>query len=488
MTRRLVVANALTYDFAPDDEPRLAERDWAIACAQLIDDLTATPLRTAYRVRVVLPGTQTEVAQDGSTVRRSERAIQITHGLDGTFALVARPWLRFFPFGGPASVTTEIEADGFEPGRQTFPVTYDQRTIAAIAPIGSSVITLNSTAGLFTGQTLLLGPSTRPQYPRIRSISGAQVTLSTGVLAVQNSGDPVVPDTFATPPMVRVPMRRRAVSIVGRVVRRNTATGVTNPVSNAAVTVTDFWRTAAAVRSNPSNGAMTDPTPANRQFAVSVSPGVLAERPAGASVGPVVLPTANDDRRLSLASEAADARIEVDRRQNLQPAPAPLPNRLLLVDATDPGASEYHTIATIAPATAGPSEPVSIGLTLSLARSHRAGAVVARLNPGAFGPPGHTLMSAAARGDRCLFLDAAIPLPAPATLRLSGGTAVDEFQTFAPLSVRSDANGYFRLPPIQRMARVAVTVDDGLGHVLPPIEIDPDYGEPEHRIDAAYLV
>src|SRR5262245_59431112 len=131
MTHRLVVANSVTYDFAPDDEPLLAERDWAIAVAQLVDDIAGVPLAVPFRVRVILPGVQEEVAQDGVRVARIERGITVKLGADGTFALVARPWVRFPPFGGAASAEVRIEAENFEPLTLTFPVTYDQRSLAA---------------------------------------------------------------------------------------------------------------------------------------------------------------------------------------------------------------------------------------------------------------------------------------------------------------------------------------------------------------------
>jgi hypothetical protein len=305
------------------------------------------------------------------------------------------------------------------------------------------------------------------------------------LLSAQGIGDPVFPDTFATPPPVIAALRRRAVTILGRVVVRDTAANVSTPVANASVTVTDFWRTGAAITANPSNGAMTDPVPGLRQFAIAIAPGVLARRAAGSLAGSVVLPPAADDRRTSAPASADQTAVRVDRRENLAPLPAPLPNRLLLIDADDPAAAEYHTVATIAPAGI-PAEPARLALELPLARAHAHGCRVMRMNPGALPAPTLTLASAAERGDRCLFLDAPLGSP-PATLRITGGT-VDEFQAFAPLSVRTDGNGYFRLPPLHRMARIALTVDDGAGNVLPPIEFDPDYSQAEQTVDAVYLV
>jgi hypothetical protein len=487
MTRRQVVANSLTYDFLPDDQPLLAERDWAIAVTQLVDDGAGVPLSARSRVRVILPGVQTELAQDGTRVLRRERGIAVKLGPDGTFALVTRPWVRFPPLGGPASTTVRIEADDFEPLTVTFPITYDQRAIVSPAAPGDPAVTLNSTADLATGQTLLFGPPVRPQYVRVRAIGAAgQVTLATGLLNPQGIGAPVFPDTFATPPAVIAALRRRPVTILGRVVTRNTAANVTTPVVNASVTVTDFWRTRAAITANPSNGAMTDPVLALRQFAVAVTPGVLASQGAGAMVGAVLLPSAADDRHTTGPADADDTAIGVDRRQNLASSPAPLPNRLVLIDADDPARAEYHTIAIVT-AAGSAAEPARLTLEAPLARAHPEGCRVARLNPGVLPPGGLTLVSAAERGDRCLFLDAPIGSPVPGTLRITGG-AVDEFQAFAPLSVQSDSDGYFRLPPLHRMARIALTVDDGAGNVLPPIEVDPDYAVAEQRVDAVYLV
>lgn len=486
MTHRLVVANSVTYDFAPDDEPRLAERDWAIAVAQLLDDVAGVPLSVPFGVRVMLPGVQDEIAQDGVRVSRTERGIAVKLGANGTFALVARPWLRFPPFGGAVSVTVRVEADDFEPLTLAFPITFDERTVAVPATPGDATLTLNANAGLSIGQTLLFGPAARPQYVRVRSVgAGGQVTLAAGLLSAQSAGDPVFPDTFATPAPVIAGLRRSPVTIGGRVVVRDTAANVSTPVVNASITVSDFWRTRAAVIANPTNGSMTDPSPALRQFAVAITPGVLSARVAGSMVGPVVLPPAADDRRTVAPARADQATIHVERRENLLPSPAPLPNRLVLVDADDPSVAEYHTVATVTQA-GDPAEPARLTLEWPLARAHPQGCRVVRMDPGVLPAPTVTLAGAAERGDRCLFLDAPLAVPS-GTLQISGGGA-DEFQAFAPLSVRTDVDGYFRLPPLHRIARIALTVDDGLGNVLPTIELDPDYSQAEQQIDAVYFV
>jgi hypothetical protein len=276
---------------------------------------------------------------------------------------------------------------------------------------------------------------------------------------------------------------------MGRVVTRDTTANLTTAVVGATVDVTDFWRTRAAVVNNPANGAMTDPVPANRQFAVSLFPGALATRAAaGATTGTIALPVvAGDDRLLTRPAAAERTRIDVGSGQNLVAPPSPLANRLLLVEPGDQLAAEYHTLSAIEPAGAA-DEPARLTLDFVLRRAHADATRVSRVNgPAVLPPTPRALRDGTAPGDRCLFLDSLALLPAGGRLRITGGGAADEFQRYAQLSVVSDGDGFFRLPPMQRMARVALTIDDGGGNVQ-TIEIDPDYGEAEQQVDVVYFV
>lgn len=489
--RRRVFADAYAYDFVPDDAPLLARRHWAIAVAQLVDDIAGTPLTVPPRVRVVLPGTQDELGQDGARARRVERGITVKTGADGTFALVCRPWARFTPFAAPIAPTVEIEADGFVTLRYTFaPIAYTQRLVAAPAPAASArVVTLDSNAGLVAGQTLLFGPAADPQYVRIATVdAGNQVTLEAGVRQPHVVGEAVFPDTFATPTPVILPLRRVPVQIVGRVVVRDTTANVTTPVPNASITVTDLWRTRAAVNANPASGAMTDPNPARQQFTICITPGALTQRAAAANVGAIALPPVVGDDRL-LAESALNGTVTIDATmaRNLGAPPAPLANRLILIEPDDATVAEYQTIATVQPVGA-PEEPAVLGLELPLRRGHREDTRVTRINaPGALPPTPRLLRDDAAPGDRCVFLDGLGGLGLAGTLRLTGVGPFDEFQSYAQLAATSDAAGHYRLPPIQRIARLQLRVDDGV-HPAQSIQIDPEYGDPEQRLDVVYFV
>jgi hypothetical protein len=195
----------------------------------------------------------------------------------------------------------------------------------------------------------------------------------------------------------------------------------------------------------------------------------------------------SDDRLLLELAIAGGNGLEVSRRQNLLPPPAPLANRLLLIGPTDPATAEYQTIAAVE-AAGTPDEPARLTLDLTLRHTHEDGTPVARINaPLALPPTPRVLRDATAPGDRCLFLDGLGALPPTGTLRVAGGGAVDEFQHYTRLAARSDADGYYSLPPIQRIARVALTVDDGAGNVQ-TVEVDTEYGEAEQRLDFVYPV
>jgi len=143
MTAVSVVANNLEFNFTGDTPPRLGERWWAIAIAQARDEITAEPLRSALTVTVHRDGILSKA------------------GSDGTFCLIARPWLRFPPLLAPlAQIDVTVEAQGYLPHRHTFTVKFDQRTISAPAPVaGDNILKLNNVSGLVAGDILLIGPA-----------------------------------------------------------------------------------------------------------------------------------------------------------------------------------------------------------------------------------------------------------------------------------------------------------------------------------------
>ncbi|HZM46005.1 MAG TPA: hypothetical protein VFC14_14315 [Burkholderiales bacterium] len=464
---RTAFVGDLEYAFAPNDPDLLARRIWALATARAVDEITDDALRVPIRVRVEQTG------------------VLVKTGDDATFALVARPWQRFPPlFGAAPRIDITVEADSYLTCVHRFTLNYAQRHIAVPAPApGATALTLDNANNLVAGQALLIGPVAGQEYVRIANLGpGAnQVTLAAGLSNPHNVGDPVFPDGFDPGPTTVLRMHRRPVTIRGRVVRRDTATGLSTPAAGATITVTDFWRTQNAVRTHQP-GAMTDPNPAQRSFALSISPGAFAARAAGAAAGnaAALAPVPNEDKFLRRDAEAGADRIELTDRVNIAL------NELLRIDADDASVAEYQTIAAIA-STGGPIEPAVATLDLPLRNAHPRDARVER-----FGPPGAPTTPCILRddvlpGDACLFFDSLALLPAQGgLLRLNAGGTVDEYQSFNQLAATADAEGYFRLPAIHRVAQLQIAVVDGANNRT--IDFQPNYSERESWLEVAFAI
>jgi hypothetical protein len=149
------------------------------------------------------------------------------------------------------------------------------------------------------------------------------------------------------------------------------------------------------------------------------------------------------------------------------------------IDSPDCERSEIHTVKNIAPV-GGVTDPALIQLDHTLLVSHAPGARVDRLQP-PVGPLALTLglREAAERGDRTIFLDA-LPPTSPGLVLSSAGLA-NEFHDVAMYAATSDGAGYFRLPPIHRLAQVRFDVFDGAATT--PFFVDPDYSGDEQWLE-----
>ena len=360
------------------------------------------------------------------------------------------------------------------PLMRDFPVP-STSAIAAAAAAGDPVVTLNATTGLSVGQNCcsVLGATAGPcGYAPGRG--GDQVTLAAGLLNGKAIGDPVFPDTFATPPPVALALRR-GVHRRPRVVR-DTAANVSTPVVNASVTVTDFWRTRLDSRTPERLDDRSGP--ALRQFAVPNPSGVSrrARRDRGRNAG---LAVAADDRRMAAPADCNQLSPQRRAAPDPPPSPAPLPNRLLLSTPDDPQAP--RSTPSHNRASGSPAEPAT--LTLELPLVERTRRMPRRPSgPGALPPP--TLTLAAARNaatDVC-----SSTLRRRPSGRCESPAGLSTSFTLAPLSVRTDATATFgcRRCIGWRASRSRSTTGQRAG----ADRLDPDYGEAEQWVDAVYPV
>lgn len=461
MAHRTIVVDSLAYEFAPDDPPALADRLWSLLQGRAIDEITAEPV-AALEVSVAEP------------------ELGVRTGEGGTYTVFARPWHRFPPLaaaGYPLHLT--IAADGYIATTQVVTIPSHQRLLTAPAPvIGANVITLSSNAGLVTGQRLLIGPAGPDQESRtIASVGpGAnQVTLAAAVVNLHAVGSAVVPDEFAPVAVADILMHRAPVTIGGRSVRRNASGIGTTPVANASIAVQGLWRTAQDVRQH---------LPAAAAATVSLAPGLYTPRAVGAALAAQDLPAVTgDDKLLIDQTSSGDSFIGISNRLNLVAPPLPPPYSVLRIDAGTPEATEYIGLAG-AGGLGGANEAGRVALDHALRMPHRRDALMQLVAPQPAAVP-KFFADAGAPGDTCVFLSDIAGLDTADTVAITGGAAPREYQRVRTFTAVSDADGYFQLPPVSRVAQIRLAAS---APALPAvtIEFQPNYSQRGNWLDIVF--
>jgi hypothetical protein len=460
VTREAVVANGIAWVFAPDERRARAESWWAVVTGRVLDEISGEPPRPTVRV---MP------RQNGLVVRIDA---------DGCFALVARPWERFAPLAAPGyPIAIDIHAEGYLPLARTATLPTGQVPLSANAAAGTRVLTLPSTAGLHAGQVVLVGPAgaTAERHALAGIGPGAgQVTLAGDLVHGHLAGDPFVADAFAPLDLGDLALRRQPVQVRGRTVARTVA-GST-PVPNATVRVSRLWRTAADVRNH---------VPPVAARIAGLWPGVYAERAAATAVTPIAPATAAGDGKLLAAGAVAGAgAVQLTDGVNLVAGTS-----VVAIDAGDASRHERLAVTALAPGFS-PQEPAAATLRYPLRQAHAAGAPVARIVPGAPVGLAKQLADGALPGDRTVFLDDPALPAATGTVRIDAG-ANAEYQQYALFDVTSDADGYYTLPPLHRVAQVEVEAhaaghpDIGAAHNN-AIVYQPGYGAEPPWLDVVF--
>lgn len=281
---------------------------------------------------------------------------------------------------------------------------------------------------------------------------------------IQVPQTPGFPTLFQPPPVVDIPLHREPTVIHGRTVR---ATGTaTSLLAGATVSITGIWRTP------PSATASIPASPAN---VVSLAPPLYTDR--AAVVGRLrrrnMLGVLGDDKSLLAAVAAGTDRIEISNWRNVAV------NDIVLIDALSPDLVEYLAISAIE-AVSSPDQPARITLAHPMRYPHRQGAIVREGNPQPLGVV-RTFADTAQRGDTCVFVNALSGLTSADVVEVSGGP-VEEYHQVRLLRATSDAEGYYRLPPLSRVAQIEIRADHG---ALTPVrkEFRPDYASRENRLD-----
>lgn len=248
-------------------------------------------------------------------------------------------------------------------------------------------------------------------------------------------GPPPYPDSFVPIDLDTVAMHRATTTISGRTVKPDRT-----PLSGSIVSISQVWTTLADIQNN---------TPAAANL-IAIAPGLYLDSAVGFSVSQLnVSPALAQGKQLIGAFAQGAQQIRLSDMFGLAVG------NLLIIDWPDKGRAEIIAIAGIINQGSGPDLPATAVLAQSLARDHREGVAVYPAMVAPAGAP-NGLNRTALTGDLTLYPGAMSGLDASmVSIEISGG-ALPEYHWAQIYQTTSDADGYFQLPPIHRVAQVQI--------------------------------
>jgi hypothetical protein len=275
------------------------------------------------------------------------------------------------------------------------------------------------------------------------------------------------PGTF-TPQELDIALHREPVFIAGRTARL--INNASMPLPDVQITVTGIWRTP------PSANVSVPPDPAN---IVALAPPLYADRaPLTQSMAPrdLTAVTGADKTLMDDVSACANP-IRLSDRSGLAPG------NILMIDADDLDRAEFIAIKNL-PTAAPADQPANVTLEYPVTFSHRRGAIVRSVSPQVPGAS-QTITVEAWAGDACVFLNAIGAHAGAREIEITGGPGPDEYHRVKTFSVTSDAAGYYRLPPLSRVAQLEIHAEKIVAtqtfHATTVFR--PDYQQRDNRLD-----
>ena len=269
------------------------------------------------------------------------------------------------------------------------------------------------------------------------------------------------PADHSIPPLGPVELQREPIVISGRTVRF--VAGASAPVSGAAVTITEIQRTP--------DGAATPPN------LLAISPPFYEDRAATTQ-----FVRRRDVTVVGSSKTLLDDVLEGENPVRLSDRLGLTVGDLIQIDASDPELAEVIAIAGLDAAIPA-DQPAPITLDYPVSRRHGRGALVSQLNP--LAPGGQQQITVAANsGDTCVFLDGLAGLAGASEVEVVGPPK-SEYHQVSSFSVVSDASGYFRLPPLTRVAQLKIHAERLIGAQLfaTTVPFGPDFQQYENRVD-----
>lgn len=290
---------------------------------------------------------------------------------------------------------------------------------------------------------------------------------ATGYLPVTRTAqvpqDGGFPASF-TPANLTIAMHAAAVTLRGRVVQR-AGLGFAG-VAGATVRITGVRRQPVA--------ANVAPPPMEPPDLISLQPGVYANRPAvGSELRPRNVFGLGAVKTLTRVAPLGGSALYLNNRLGLGVG------NLLMVEGAEPDRIEVHSIAAIDGAS-DPAQPAMVTPVFPLRVAHPVGTEVRQI---LIQPPGAAvaILDETVAGDLCLRLGGPVGVAVGALVMITGGVDPPEFQVAHPLSTLSDAQGYYRLPPLGRVAEVRIQAISGAQAT--ERDISPAYGSGQQTVD-----
>lgn len=282
---------------------------------------------------------------------------------------------------------------------------------------------------------------------------------------------PGFPASFTPLDLGDVFLHRRAVGLSGRTVRRlGLATTV---VAGATVEVAGYWPrvptagvNAAAVMEPPHLLALAPPLYGR----CGIGSSTVTRRDLSAVSGM--------DKTLLAPAAAGERRVRLTDRIGLTS------NGVLTIDAADPARREHLLISTIE--TTSSSDQASwISLAHPLAYAHQPGTLC---QPAILAAAGSliALTRDGLPGDVTIFTASLTGLSDNITVEIDSGLGAAEYHEARIYRIVSDTGGFFRLPPIQRVAMVALHSSKS-GLASPADKwFAPDYRHPDQYLTLSF--
>ncbi len=276
------------------------------------------------------------------------------------------------------------------------------------------------------------------------------------------------PNAFAPVDLGEIELHREGVVLRGRV-GEPVGLDIVG-IAGADIRVIGIWRSIPG-------GAV--PPPADAPNVISLLQGAYFGRTLAAARvrRRAMTPVPADERVLTTEARAGSDVLRVSNRIGVAAG------QIILIEA-DASRREYMTVASVAGA-ASPDGEAVLTLTFPLRRAHAEGTLVQRVTPQAPGAD-NLLTAEPIPGDVCLLCATLTDLGVPEVVEIHGGPNPPEFHLMSRFAVVSDASGFYRLPPLSRVAQLEIEVNDGV-HAPLLRTFQPEYELVENRLDFTLL-